>query len=81
MNADGTDLRPYIGLSGNGTSARLPTWSSDGSHIAFKIREAGGTFGAFRLRIWIVDTATDSLTQIRTGGTARKPEWSPLFTP
>lgn len=78
INADGTDLRRIDEFSGPARSARYPAWSPDGNRLAFEIREVGGTFGASRFRIWVLDTSEDTLVEIPTGGTARAPAWSPL---
>ena len=75
--ADGTDLRRYGEFSGFGVSARLPAWSPGGDRIAIEVRELGGIFGS-RYSIWILNTSTDELFRLPTGGTARKPVWSPL---
>jgi hypothetical protein len=75
MAADGSDLRLIV--RGEGSEARDPVWSPDGSHIAF----ADGWYGASA--IYTVDASGGNRQRVTPappagfGWTELGPEWSP----
>jgi Tol biopolymer transport system component len=85
MNADGSSAKPLTKFTANGANNTAPTWSPDGSKLAFE--SAGALDGSdaananLTVNIWVVNadgTGATPLTKL-TGSLASShvPKWSP----
>jgi TolB protein len=75
MNADGSDRTVLTDTA----DAATPTWSPDGTKIAFS-RASGGANGCSSGDIWVMDADGSNKTQLTTNGsrvTASDPTWAP----
>lgn len=77
MNADGSGRRQ---LTTTPVTEQEPTWSPDGSQIAFAA-DASGTDATTDLEIWVMNANGSGLTQLTNNAAGvrdTQPAWSPL---
>jgi TolB protein len=71
VNDDGTNVRRLVDEGGE---AANPSWSPEGTFLAFAWRKAGSS----RFEIFIHDLATGKESQLtQNSGDSEKPSWSP----
>lgn len=73
MNANGSNLR---NLTNNGYGDASPSWSPDGSQIAF-ITDRGHPGTPYAWDIWIIDATGSNPRPVTNGGRETGPAWKP----
>jgi len=82
-DADGTNIRPILPITGAGPFYQFPAWSPDGNKIAFSKSktQSGSRYVAYD--IWIMNPDGSGITNITTAGDVASdvsPQWFPDST-
>ena len=77
MNLEDGQLTRLTFLADETRAVRMPSWSPDGTRIAFESQLADDIQFAFQYRIMVMNRDGSGLREIDFGRGARFPRWAP----